>query len=360
MPRFAANLSMLYNEHAFLDRFAAAAADGFDAVEYLFPYEHPAAELAARLRAHGLQQVLFNAPPGDWAAGERGLACLPGRQDEFRRGVARALEYAQALGCPRIHLMAGLAPDGADRAELQATYVDNLAWDEAPDHRRCRFRGRAAGAHPAGARHAGRPAISQLVIADQAAAPADLLADARVQGRVGKLLAHCQGLRDEAFDGVFHLASAVSGECEADFELGLRIPTSTARARCWTPCATAPSRGRDADQAGVQQFGRGLRARPGGALAGHRGRRHAAHAADQLRHAQADLRTPDRRLHAQGLHRRPRRAADDGDGAPGRPNGAASSFFSGIIREPLAGEESVCPVSPRVAPGVGAAPRSTG
>jgi hydroxypyruvate isomerase len=128
MPRFAANLSMLYNEHAFLDRFAAAAADGFRAVEYLFPYEHPAAELAARLKAHGLQQVLFNAPPGDWAAGERGLACLPGREDEFKRGVERALDYARALQCPRIHLMAGLAPDGADRAALHASYLANLAW----------------------------------------------------------------------------------------------------------------------------------------------------------------------------------------------------------------------------------------
>jgi 2-dehydrotetronate isomerase len=128
MPRFAANLSMLYNEHVFLDRFAAAAADGFDAVEYLFPYEHPAAELAARLSAHGLQKVLFHGPPGDWARGERGLACLPGREDEFRRGVARAIEYAQALGCPRVHLMAGLVPAGAERAALQATYVANLAW----------------------------------------------------------------------------------------------------------------------------------------------------------------------------------------------------------------------------------------
>jgi 2-dehydrotetronate isomerase len=128
MPRFAANLSMLYNEHVFLDRFAAAAADGFDAVEYLFPYEHPAAELAAGPSAHGLQKVLFKGPPGDWARGERGLACLPGREDEFRRGVARAIEYAQALGCPRVHLMAGLVPAGAERAALQATYVANLAW----------------------------------------------------------------------------------------------------------------------------------------------------------------------------------------------------------------------------------------
>jgi len=128
MPRFAANLSMLYNEHAFLDRFAAAAADGFDAVEFLFPYEHPAAELATRLKAHGLQQVLFNSPPGDWARGERGLACLPGREDEFRRGVARAIQYAQALACPRVHLMAGLVPAGVERAALQAVYLDNLAW----------------------------------------------------------------------------------------------------------------------------------------------------------------------------------------------------------------------------------------
>jgi 2-dehydrotetronate isomerase len=128
MPKFAANLSMLYTEHAFLDRFAAAARDGFKAVEYLFPYEYPAADIAARLKEHGLQQVLFNAPPGDWAAGERGTACLPGRDAEFREGVGRAIEYARALGCPRIHLMAGLAPDGADRALLRKTYLANLAW----------------------------------------------------------------------------------------------------------------------------------------------------------------------------------------------------------------------------------------
>ena len=128
MPRFAANLSMLYNEHPFLDRFAAAAADGFQAVEYLFPYDFTAAELAQRLADHGLQQVLFNAPPGDWNAGERGLACLPGRQAEFRAGLQRALDYAHTLACPRIHVMAGLVPAGADRAVLQRTYEDNLAW----------------------------------------------------------------------------------------------------------------------------------------------------------------------------------------------------------------------------------------
>ena len=128
MPRFAANLSMLYPEHAFLDRFAAAAADGFKAVEYLFPYEHDPAELARRLQAHGLEQVLFNAPPGDFAAGERGIACLPGREDEFRAGIATALGYAQALACPRVHVMAGLVPRDADRAALRATYLGNLAW----------------------------------------------------------------------------------------------------------------------------------------------------------------------------------------------------------------------------------------
>ena len=128
MPRFAANLSMLYNEHAFLDRFAAAAADGFSAVEYLFPYAFEAQALQSRLQDHGLQQVLFNAPPGDWDAGERGLACLPGREAEFQAGFARALDYAQALACPRIHVMAGIAPPGADPATLQATYRANLAW----------------------------------------------------------------------------------------------------------------------------------------------------------------------------------------------------------------------------------------
>ncbi|WP_119153423.1 2-oxo-tetronate isomerase [Caldimonas tepidiphila] len=128
MPRFAANLSLMYGEHDFLDRFAAAARDGFRAVEYLFPYAHPAEALAARLREHGLSQVLFNAPPGDWDAGERGLACLPGRTAEFRAGITRALDYAHALGCPRLHVMAGLAPAGAARAALRATYLDNLAW----------------------------------------------------------------------------------------------------------------------------------------------------------------------------------------------------------------------------------------
>ena len=128
MPRFAANLSMLYPEHAFLDRFEAAARDGFEAVEFLFPYEFEPRELAARLQAHGLAQVLFNVPPGDWARGERGLACLPGREAQFRAGIGEALRYAQALKCPRIHVMAGLVPEGRERSDLRATYVANLRW----------------------------------------------------------------------------------------------------------------------------------------------------------------------------------------------------------------------------------------
>lgn len=128
MPRFAANLSMLYNEHDFLDRFAAAAGDGFQAVEFLFPYAFDARALAQRLAANGLQQVLFNAPPGDWDAGDRGLACVPGREAEFRGGFEQALAYAEALDCPRVHVMAGLAPQGIERARLQATYESNLAW----------------------------------------------------------------------------------------------------------------------------------------------------------------------------------------------------------------------------------------
>lgn len=128
MPRFAANLSMLYNEYAFPDRFAAAAADGFQAVEYLFPYAFEAHKLADRLADNGLQQVLFNAPPGQWDAGERGLACIPGREAEFREGFAQALTYAEILKCPRIHVMAGLAPHGVEHARLQSTYESNLAW----------------------------------------------------------------------------------------------------------------------------------------------------------------------------------------------------------------------------------------
>jgi 2-dehydrotetronate isomerase len=128
VPRFAANLTMMYTEHAFLDRFAAAAADGFAAVEYLFPYENPAPQLRQLLDENGLQQALFNAPPGDFEAGERGIASLPDREAEFRNGFHRALDYAQTLGCPRVHVMAGLVPAGADRDKRLAVYRDNLGW----------------------------------------------------------------------------------------------------------------------------------------------------------------------------------------------------------------------------------------
>ena len=129
MPQFAANRSMMYVEHAFLDRFAAAAADGFDAVEFMFPYEYPRDQIAARLADHGLRQVLFNAPPGDPSAGGRGLACLAERRDEFRRSILeQALPYALALKCPRVHVMAGTMPFGVERAPLRAAYVANLAW----------------------------------------------------------------------------------------------------------------------------------------------------------------------------------------------------------------------------------------
>ena len=109
MPHFAANLTMMFNEHPFLDRFDAAADAGFDAVEFLFPYEATPEAVAERVRRNGLTVALFNMPPGDWPAGERGLAALPGRSAEMRDGVARALEYAAATGVGRLHLMSGLA-----------------------------------------------------------------------------------------------------------------------------------------------------------------------------------------------------------------------------------------------------------
>jgi hydroxypyruvate isomerase len=128
LPRLCANLSMMFNEVPFLDRFDAARRAGFEAVEFLFPYEHPVAELRRRLQANGLTQVLFNAPPGDWAGGERGLAALPGRGAAFREGVKLALEYADGLGCKLVHCMAGIAPGNIPPVTLAATYAANLAW----------------------------------------------------------------------------------------------------------------------------------------------------------------------------------------------------------------------------------------
>ncbi len=126
--RLAANLSMLFGEVDFLDRFEAAASAGFGAVEYLFPYAHPAAELAERLEASGLRQALFNLPAGDWDGGDRGLAALPDRTAEFREGVGLAAEYARALGCPTVNALAGVAPEGADPERLTDTLLGNLAY----------------------------------------------------------------------------------------------------------------------------------------------------------------------------------------------------------------------------------------
>ena len=126
MPRFAANLTMLFTELPFLDRFAAARAAGFGVVEYLFPYEYPKQELAARLREHGLKQVLHNLPAGDWDAGERGIACHPNRVLDFRAGVAQAIEYAHALDCPQLNCLAGKVPAGVAPAAAHATLVANL------------------------------------------------------------------------------------------------------------------------------------------------------------------------------------------------------------------------------------------
>lgn len=155
MLKFAANLSFLYNELPFLDRFEAAAKDGFKGVEYLFPYAHSPQEIASALQHSGLQQVLFNAPPAGanrdgaqaaWDQGVRGTTCLPGREDEFRQGFLWALEYAEVLQCPRIHVMAGLVPEAmrqpshlpphlstssshaATPGPLRDTYVRNLRW----------------------------------------------------------------------------------------------------------------------------------------------------------------------------------------------------------------------------------------
>ncbi|WP_428561036.1 MAG: hydroxypyruvate isomerase [Solidesulfovibrio sp. DCME] len=128
MPRFAANLTMLFTEAPFPDRFAAAREAGFRCVEYLFPYDHPAGTLRGLLDENGLTQVLFNLPCGDWAAGERGIAGLPGREAEFRDGVGRALDYAATLGVTRLNCLAGKLPPGADVEEACAVMAGNVAF----------------------------------------------------------------------------------------------------------------------------------------------------------------------------------------------------------------------------------------
>ena len=128
MPRFAANLSMLFTELPFLERFDAAAKAGFQGVEYLFPYGFSSAEIKARLERNQLAQVLFNLPAGDWAKGERGLACHPGREEEFRAGVELAISYAQVLGNTQVNCLAGICPQGADCASVENTFVNNLKY----------------------------------------------------------------------------------------------------------------------------------------------------------------------------------------------------------------------------------------
>lgn len=126
MPKFAANLSFLFNEVSFPERFARAAKAGFRGAEFMFPYEYPAEQVAGWLAEAGLEMVLFNLPPGDWAVGERGLACLPGREADFRAAVEQAVAYSRVLGCRRLHCMAGLTPAGEDDAATRARYVGNL------------------------------------------------------------------------------------------------------------------------------------------------------------------------------------------------------------------------------------------
>ena len=126
MPRFSANLTMLFNEVDFLNRFERAAKAGFKGVEYLFPYGWSKEQLVNELGQYGLQQVLHNLPAGDWQAGERGIACLPGREGEFQDGVGKAIEYAKALKCPRLNCLVGKTPLGIPAEKIRQTLVNNL------------------------------------------------------------------------------------------------------------------------------------------------------------------------------------------------------------------------------------------
>ncbi len=128
MPKYAANISMMFNELPFLERIDAAAAAGFLAVEFLFPYDYKAEDIAARLNANNIINVLFNMPPGDWANGERGIAALPGREEEFRRGVDTSITYAQTLGTRQLHVMAGIVPADSSIDEYRARYIASLKY----------------------------------------------------------------------------------------------------------------------------------------------------------------------------------------------------------------------------------------
>jgi len=128
MPQFAANLTMMFTELPFMERFQAAHDAGFKRVEFLFPYAFAPSELAAELQKYDLQQALFNMPPGDWDAGERGYASIPGREEEFKQSVATALSYAKALGCKNVHAMSGLVPAGADYQAHVQTFISNIRY----------------------------------------------------------------------------------------------------------------------------------------------------------------------------------------------------------------------------------------
>ncbi|MEG3136058.1 HPr family phosphocarrier protein [Rouxiella sp. T17] len=128
MPKFAANLSTMFTEYPFLERFAAAAKAGFKGVEFLFPYDYPIADLKQALTDNQLEMVLFNTSPGDTAAGEWGVSAIPGREQEARKHIDLALEYAVALGCKQIHIMAAVVPEGANRQDYYATFIDNLRY----------------------------------------------------------------------------------------------------------------------------------------------------------------------------------------------------------------------------------------
>ena len=128
MPRFCANLSFFWSELDFMDRFAAAAKAGFSGVEYLFPYDHDKNKIAETLKKHGLEQVLHNLPAGNWAEGERGIGCHPGRAKEFQDGVAKAIEYATALGCRQVNCLAGIRPRNVDAGDAREVFIKNLQY----------------------------------------------------------------------------------------------------------------------------------------------------------------------------------------------------------------------------------------
>ena len=233
MPNFAANLTMLYNEVDFLDRFAAAARDGFAGVEFLFPYAYPKDELAARLKEHKLAQALHNLPAGDWAGGERGIACHPDRVEEFRAGVAKGIEYATALGCKQLNCLAGKAPEGVPEAELRRTFVEQSA---------LRRTGAGQGRHQAAGRAGQQPRHPGLLSEQVGAGDLD-----HGRGRLGQSLPAVRLLpyADHGRRSDDDLPAAAEPDRATSRSRTIRAATSPARARstirsssgCWTPRA---------------------------------------------------------------------------------------------------------------------------